>query len=181
MAIMNAHQQVFALSLMSNLAQEYKGTQENLQSALEAQLPLVLSQLAGEWRIVWGPVVWKENPKDKTTGPDHVWFVARNPQLEFANGQKQDTYVIAIAATATEYNWLTNNAGVTRVVDFNQWVSGGIATPPKVADTTTSTPGTAFISYGTALGVYRLASVAPPISAAGRNLPLISAVLYHLL
>ncbi|KDN35345.1 hypothetical protein RSAG8_11679, partial [Rhizoctonia solani AG-8 WAC10335] len=171
---MNVHQQVFALSLMSNLAQGNTGTQADLQTALEQGLPRALRYLPGKWHIVWGPVVWKEAPDQATTGPDHVWFVARNSELAFTDGHTQDTYVLAIAATATKYNWIDNNAAVAAVVDFNQWVSkwvsSGEVTAPETVDPTVS--DAAYISYGTARGVYKLASVAPPFSAVGGGVPL---------
>ncbi|KAJ1303077.1 hypothetical protein OPQ81_011278 [Rhizoctonia solani] len=85
-----------------------------------------------------------------------------------------DTYVLSVAATATKYNWVKNNASVSTVVDFNQWVnkwvSGGGVTIPEQVDSPIS--DTAYISYGTALGVYQLASVAPPMSAAAGGVPL---------
>ncbi|CAE6525479.1 unnamed protein product [Rhizoctonia solani] len=165
---LNAHQQVFALSLMANIIQKSKGTQADLQKQVQEKLPLALLLLGGGWKVTWGPVVWKYKPDDKDSGPDHVWFVANNPSLKFSDGQK-DTYVAAVAGTATDYNWATNNARVDKVVNFHTWLKDGISTPPK-GETSTS-PENCYISYGTALGVYRLASIKSPAASLGLTLP----------
>ncbi|KDN38225.1 hypothetical protein RSAG8_09624, partial [Rhizoctonia solani AG-8 WAC10335] len=169
MATLNAHQQVFALSLMANIIQKNKGTQDDLQKQIQQKLPLALQLLPGEWKVTWGPVVWKYKPDDKDTGPDHVWFVARNPSLKFPDGQQKDTYVLAVAGTATDYNWATNNARVDKLVNFHTWLKAGLSTPP-MAEISTS-PENCYIAYGTALGVYRLASIESPAASPGIALP----------
>ncbi|EUC54678.1 lipase class 3 [Rhizoctonia solani AG-3 Rhs1AP] len=169
MAALNAHQQVFALSLMANLLQKNKGTREDLQRQIQKKLPLALLLLGGDWRVTWGPVVWKYSPDDAKTGPDHVWFVARNPNLKFPNGEQKDTYVLAVAGTTTDYNWVVNNARVDKVVDYHKWLEAGITTPPKEEISTSHE--NCYIAYGIALGVYRLASIESPAASPGNTLP----------
>ncbi|CAE6402408.1 unnamed protein product [Rhizoctonia solani] len=158
----NAHQQVFSLSLMTSVVREIKGTQAKIQSEVEKKLPEVLSRLPG-WQIAWGPVVWKHRPDDSSSGPDHVLFVARHPHFALSNGERRETYVLAIAGSVTRYNWVTNNGRVNAVVDFHRWLERGITTPPQ-PDASPS-PENCYIAIGTALGVYRLSTVAPPPSA----------------
>lgn len=166
----NAYQQVFGLSLISNSLRKHKGTQADLQAACEAKLPALLKkELQDQWEITWGPVVWKHDPHDFTKGPDHIWFVARNPSLKFADGEHRDTYVASIAGSATIYNWF-DNFRVNQVVDFPNWLKNGLVSPPLPA--TSPSRNGCYIALGTARGVYRLATVTPPQSAAGSGVPL---------
>ncbi|CAE6468762.1 unnamed protein product [Rhizoctonia solani] len=166
---LNAHQQVFALSLMANIIRKNKGVIDDLQKQIEQQLPLALQLLGGDWKVTWGPVVWKYKPCDKNTGPDHVWFVARSPNLRFPDGQEKDTYVLAVAGTATDYNWVANNARVDKVVNFYTWLKAGLTTPPT-GEISTS-PENCYIAYGTALGVYHLVDFPSPAASPRVTLP----------
>lgn len=91
--------------------------------------------------------------------------------MKYPDGKQKDTYVTAVAGTATGYNWGTNNARVDRVVDFHKWLKEGLTTEPRPEGSTSRE--NCYIAYGTALGVYRLASVKSPAtaSAPGTTLP----------
>ncbi|CEL53325.1 hypothetical protein RSOLAG1IB_06292 [Rhizoctonia solani AG-1 IB] len=166
--VYNAHQQVFSLSLISNIVREIKGTQDEIQSVIEKNLPDALRQLPG-WEVAWGPVVWKHryHRYNNTTGPDHVFFVARHPNLALSKGDEKETYVFAVAGSVTRYNWVVNNARVDTVVDFHEWLKQGITTPPRPVISPDPDPKNVhcYISLGTALGVHRLCTVTPPSSA----------------
>ncbi|KDN44290.1 hypothetical protein RSAG8_05554, partial [Rhizoctonia solani AG-8 WAC10335] len=103
------------------------------------------------WEIVWGPAVWKFRPDDADTGSDDVFFVVKNPSLAFSNGEKQETYVLAIAGTQTRYNWAVNNGIVDEVVNFHEWLKRGITTRPEFHNSTS--PENCHIALGTAPGL----------------------------
>ncbi|CAE6436766.1 unnamed protein product [Rhizoctonia solani] len=165
----NAHRQVFGISLIANAIRKIEGSEEKLQGLAEKRIPELLHERLPGWEVVWGPRVWKYRREEITTGPDHVFYVARNPNLEFPNEGKKDTYVLGIAATATPYNWLGNNARVDKVVDLYKWLENGISTDPTPLGGLGSTPGSSYIALGTALGVYRLASLASPTSGTAKS------------
>ncbi|KAF8752302.1 Lipase (class 3) [Rhizoctonia solani] len=167
----NAHQQVFRLSLFANIVREIKGDLDSIQIELENRLPVAVNQVPG-WKVVWGPVAWKHKPDDTKTGADHVSFVARHPNLVYSNGEEKETYVFAVAGSVSEYNWVINNARVDSVVDLHKWLEKGITTAPK-RDLSPSL-GNAYISYGTAVGVYRLATAVPPKTSGSPGVELAS-------
>ena len=152
------HLQVYQLSLASNKISRERNTIEKLQSLANDKIAEAVSLLG--WTVVWGPVVWKNDPDNHLTGPDHVWFVARP-----ANA---DIYVISVAGTATIYNHIINNVGIAQVVDFMKWSPN---TPPQPTSTVNKT-GT-YVAFGTAQGVHILSSYPAPTSAkgAGETLP----------
>ncbi|KAF8685062.1 Lipase (class 3) [Rhizoctonia solani] len=168
---LNAHQQVFRLSLFANIVREIKGDLDSIQIELENRLPVAVNQVPG-WKVVWGPVAWKHKPDDTKTGADHVSFVARHPNLVYSNGEEKETYVFAVAGSVSEYNWVINNARVDSVVDLHKWLEKGITTAPK-RDLSPSL-GNAYISYGTAVGVYRLATAVPPKTSGSPGVELAS-------
>jgi Lipase (class 3) len=171
MSSYNVFQQVFGLSLASNLVGSLKGTEANLQAAMQDELPRILKLIGEGWEVAWGPKVWKHDPDIHTTGPDNVWFVAKNPAVTFEDGKDYNTFVVAVAGTATLYDWLVEDFGVGSVVDFPAWIVEGLQNAPTKAQNVTDT-GT-YIAYGTAGGVYNLVSQpAPPGTAsAGLLLP----------
>lgn len=161
---LNIHQQVFALSVASNLLSTCKGTQEALQNQINAALqPALTNANIGDWAVVWGPTVWKAEPDNAESAPDRMWYIARNPAANFGADGSHDTYVLAVAGTArgsTEN--LTIDTDVDKVVDFNAWVQAGITTPPERATTVDQTKP--YIANGTATGISTLLTVANPAS-----------------
>ena len=164
--------QVFALSAASNLVGNYKGTQSYLQSCLEAELPSIVDEISGQWKVVWGPVVWKDQPDNSETGPDNSWFVARNPSVVFDDGSTHDTYVVAIAGTATYsmYGWTTENLAVDRVVDFPTWVEGGITRPPVTVNPEDVDLDGTYAANGTTATVHNLLTLPNTADSAGPTL-----------
>jgi hypothetical protein len=67
----NNFREVFLLSLISNVIRNSKGSVATLQDAVQTKIP---------WRVKllrWGLVVWKADPDNTLTGPDHVWYAAK--------------------------------------------------------------------------------------------------------
>ena len=168
-------QQVFFLSLTSNLVNDFKGTQTSLQRALQQGLTSVLPVFVPGWQVVWGPVVWKNKPDEDTAGPDNSWYVAFHPSLEFEDGSVHPAYVIAIAGTPTEaeYVWINQNFGVNSVADFNAWVDGGIQNPPVIVPAKNIVPGTPYIATGTVRAVHLLLTTPAPEGAEGAGTTLL--------
>ncbi|KIK52963.1 hypothetical protein GYMLUDRAFT_63947 [Collybiopsis luxurians FD-317 M1] len=166
MSTLDVFQQVFQLSLVANAVRQCKGTQQTLQNAMQEYLSETITEIQGAWKVVWGPVVWKHDPEDTETGPDETWYIARNQAV---NGQ--DTYVICVAGTATDYSMEQNNQ-VQRVVDFNDWVQNlphqPIVTPPRQVNDTTNT----YVAWGTARDTHRLLFYPAPEGAEGSGLTL---------
>ncbi|KAF7437136.1 hypothetical protein PC9H_003972 [Pleurotus ostreatus] len=159
MSSFNIHQQVFGLSLASNLLTADKGTEAELQKKLDSKLQ-PLTDIIGNWEVVWGPRVWKSKPTDAGTPPDRVWYIAHNPSANFGD-RSYDTYVLAIAGAApdSEENY-TIATMVNKVVDFNQWVQAGITTVPLEAIGVDQAKP--YLSYGAALGMSTLVTVPSP-------------------
>ncbi|KAF8815122.1 hypothetical protein BYT27DRAFT_7216834 [Phlegmacium glaucopus] len=141
-------QQVYLLSLFSNKIQNEKDSVDKLAVIARKQITAAVSGLG--WHVVWGPTVWKNDPDNKLTGPDHVWFVAKK--------REENIYAISVAATATIYNHVVNNAGITQVVDFKGWPAGQRPTPTS----SSLTDPKPYIAYGTAQGVHTLLSLPAP-------------------
>ncbi|KAG9223101.1 hypothetical protein CCMSSC00406_0000210 [Pleurotus cornucopiae] len=160
MSSLNIHQQVFGLSLASNLLTASKGTEAELQSELDSTLQPIIANNIGNWNVVWGPRVWKTAPSDPNSGPDRVWYIAHNPSASFVDGI-YDAYVLAVAGTANNSTEnLVIDAYVNEVVDFNDWVQTGITNPPEQAATVDQAKP--YIAYGTASGISTLLTVPSP-------------------
>lgn len=90
MASLDIYQQIFAFSVGSNSAWDSTGSAESLAQVLGDNFTKVLADnstaLGGNWRVVWGPVVWQAELSD----------VADNAMLALSNGE---TTVVAIAGT----------------------------------------------------------------------------------
>ncbi|KAH7882543.1 hypothetical protein F5I97DRAFT_265912 [Phlebopus sp. FC_14] len=170
---LDVFQQVFSLSLASNAINDQTGTQANLQAALTVLLDLVVPAV-GDWKVVWGPVVWKNDPDDTETGPDNSWYIAYNPSLTFDDGSVHPTYVVAVAGTANNsmYAWVGQNFAVNSVADFNQWVAGGISKPPVPVDSKDVTTDGTYVAIGAVKAAHNLLTFpAPPSTAsAGTSL-----------
>ncbi|KAH7882545.1 hypothetical protein F5I97DRAFT_1931092 [Phlebopus sp. FC_14] len=170
---LDVFQQVFSLSLAANAVNNYTGTQANLQAALTVLVSKALPAV-GDWNVVWGPVVWKNDPDNAQTGPDNSWYIAFNPALTFEDGSVHPTYVVAIAGTANKstYAWTHENFAVNSVADFNQWVAGGINNSPEPVKAKDIVPGAVYVAIGTIKAVHTLLTFpAPPGTAsAGTSL-----------
>ena len=172
---LDVFQQVFFLSFASNLVNDFEGTQTALQKALQLGLTSILPVVVPGWRVVWGPVVWKDKPDEHTTGPENSWYVAFHPSLKFEDGSVHPTYVIAIAGTPAEsdYVWIYQNFGVGSVADFKVWVSGGIQNAAVVVPAKKIVPGTPYIARGTVNAVHLLLTTQAPEGAAGAGTTLL--------
>lgn len=156
-------QQVFGVSLASNAVRHCTGYQSTLQKALQAQIPGLIRTLDPAWRLSWGPVVYKAIDLPNTR-PDNAWYVANHPTLEFPDGTKHNTYVVAIAGTADLYD-LLEDFEVRSVISFDQWVSSGIRSPPVKA--TTIVPSNAYVAYGTGVASHTIITYPAPPNAVG--------------
>lgn len=183
----NVFQQVFTLSLISNVLFQSKGTLTDLQSeavsSIQSYLPFSgqtntpdssIAPAIGNWEVVWGPMVWKDDATDASTGPDNTMFVAKATGVS-GGGLASDVYVVAIAGTAlaSSYDLWTEDAGVTQVVDFGKWQSDGTwsvssapPAPQTVGPLDTLKASDTYIAQGTALGTAALLSNTPT-SASG--------------
>lgn len=163
----DAFQQVFGLSLASNIACTCTDPEAVLQEKIKAKLVHdgYLDQYVGSgWEIVWGPAVWRDKPGSNTP-PDNTWFVAKKNALE-VGGDTSPVYVVAIAGTTgnfdATYDWKTEDFGVGSVVDLGVWLrqnEGILSKPPPPSEPLRQSQ--TLISAGTAQGVFVLASNPP--------------------
>ncbi|KAF9230544.1 Alpha/Beta hydrolase protein [Melanogaster broomeanus] len=170
----DSFQQVFSLSLCSNIVNDQKGTEDTLQQALQGALAHQLPTY-GDWTTVWGPVVWKFKPADADTGPDNSWFVAYNPSLTYADGSTYPSYVVAVAGTPTysSYAWIQENFAVDSVVNFVTWVRDGITNPPERVMPKDIVAGTPYAAMGIAKAVHNLLTKPAPSGSASAGTTLI--------
>ncbi|KIK96762.1 hypothetical protein PAXRUDRAFT_825617 [Paxillus rubicundulus Ve08.2h10] len=170
----DSFQQVFALSLYSNLVNGQKGIEDDLQRALQYALAQELPKF-GNWSTVWGPTVWKFKPADENTGPDNSWFVGYNPSLAYADGSIHPTYVVAIAGTPlrSNYAWFQENLAVNRVADFNAWVASGFGNPPEVTMPKDIVPSTPYTSIGTVNALHTLLTKHAPLGSGSAGITLL--------
>jgi hypothetical protein len=166
-------QQVFALSMASNVLYTLKGDQDALLECLQAKLPGIISAVGGQWRVVWGPVIWKARPDDADTGPDNTWFIAHSPSVTFDDGSTREAYVVAVAGTNANsiYGWYENLA-VGRVVDFSAWVRGRFTQPPVPVNRGDIVPTGTYVAYGTAAAAHTLLTEPSPPGSASEGLKL---------
>jgi len=158
------YQQVFALSMASNLDAKCTGSQSALQASIETNLPPLISKIQPSWSLTWGPVVYQA-PGDK--GPSNTWYVANNPSMKFADGTTYNTYVVAIAGTAKDiYDWTEEDLDVGTVVDFDSWVRDGITNAPQKASPPFDGP---YAAMGTVRTVFTLLTMPAPSTAHGNG------------
>lgn len=144
-ATWSEYQQVFTLSMLSNMASHQTGTVQSLESALKTAIDDALDnpglqQLIGTWAIAWGPVVYQE---PGSTVADNTMYVAKN--------QAGDTYVVAIAGT--EATSILDGAEDLTVASPVPWLFGG--TPAGTSP---------LISLGTQAGMNVLLTMTDPAS-----------------
>ncbi|KAJ2988461.1 hypothetical protein NUW58_g3967 [Xylaria curta] len=152
----NLFQQIYCLSMASNIVGKTEGTEANLQAAMKQALNQKLPILTGSWALSWGPRVYQEqDPDSPKGGPDNAWFAAVD--------DTQKICVVAIAGTASNSDVdLHQDIDVKDVVNFNAWVdqwsAQGIAKPTvSVPDPNTSSQ-LPYCSKGTCAGVYNILS-----------------------
>ncbi|KZS88587.1 alpha/beta-hydrolase [Sistotremastrum niveocremeum HHB9708] len=170
MTTYDVFQQTFALSLAANALQDTKATLADLQAAIEGLVPLYIAVESGKglkgWEVVWGPTVWKHPLKpdetDADTGPDNTWYIAHKSGVQFPDGT-YDTYIVAIAGTASTFDWVQEDFAVNNVVDFKQF-SSNFTSPPTPASSVNDNLNS-YISYGTAGAIYTLLNTFAPQSA----------------
>ncbi|KAG8719250.1 hypothetical protein FRC09_011418 [Ceratobasidium sp. 395] len=150
----NVFQQVFALSLASNLARDCMGTSTELQAKLAAALPAALQKVGSGWEVVWGPVVWKADPSDPLTAQGNAWFVAKNDAVQFDD-----------AATSGIYDWVREDGAVGYVVDPDNETSTTSKLIP-ILNTNNLPPGT-YIPDGFGQAVFQLLNNSPPEGSPG--------------
>ncbi|QRV98792.1 Lipase (class 3) [Ceratobasidium sp. AG-Ba] len=171
----NVFQQIFGLSLASNLLSQCKGTAPSLQQQLSEALPAALNQAGPGWKVVWGPVVWKHD--DSNDSPlDNACFIAKNEELIFDDGISRPAFVIAIAATASQWTWHNEDFAIAQVVDLDHWTAAGlesISQEPNLIPQNKAQSDNALITNGFGLAVYQLLNNVPPEGSPGypRNLP----------
>ncbi|KAF4564068.1 hypothetical protein EYR36_003319 [Pleurotus pulmonarius] len=167
----NIHQQIFSLSLASGIATGCLGTQADLQQKLDESLQASINGMnIGPWSVVWGPVAWKLDPEDTSGSADHSFYVARYAAADWGGGKLWNTYVVAIAGTATnsdvDYH---EDVDIDRIVDFEAFASDGGISAPVIVDHDSIDPLKAYIALGTANGVNRLVNI--PSLGQGTTLP----------
>ncbi|KXJ88156.1 hypothetical protein Micbo1qcDRAFT_214784 [Microdochium bolleyi] len=145
----NLSQQVYCLSSASNAVGSMRGTEADLQTAMDTALASELPRITGDWQKSWGPRVYKRDPKLRGAA-ENVWFAAVS--------ESQKTVVVAVAGTApvSIQDWL-DDMDVKKVVNFDSWIaqwSTGIKEP--VIDEKPQNDGAAYIARGTAMGVYNI-------------------------
>lgn len=161
---LDVFQQVFSLSLASGGVTGNQGDQVTLQKELRNYVANKLPKIGADWQVAWGPVVWKNVPEDTNSGPDHSWYIAYHPSLEFEDGSMHPTYVVGIAGTAGHSLVdVLEDIGVSAVSDFKAWVDGGIQNKPVIVP---ARDDKAYIAAGTVSGVYILLTTMTPENAA---------------
>ncbi|KAK1993467.1 hypothetical protein LX36DRAFT_714581 [Colletotrichum falcatum] len=110
----NVWQQIYCLSAASNSVAAKVATEADLQAAMERALEEKLPRIGGDWRVSWGPRVYKPRP-EKKGAVENAWFAAAS--------EARKLVVVAVAGTApvSLRDWL-DDVDVARVVDFDGWV-----------------------------------------------------------
>jgi hypothetical protein len=170
-------QQTFALSLLSNLASDYiakeryiPGTHgdpleaqlaENIQVALST--PVVSAGLGGDWKIAWGPAVWRAADSRVMENAAVVFY---HPEVTFEDGTTAASYVVAIAATnfISGYDWIVEDFTVSSTVSWAQY--NPAVQPATLVSHDSLMP---VISRGTATGVRHIAALTPTDPAHGQT------------
>ncbi|MDO8040336.1 hypothetical protein [Janthinobacterium sp. SUN137] len=170
-------QKTFALSLLSNLASNYiakdryvPGTHgdpleaqlaENIQVALST--PVVVAGLGDDWKIAWGPAVWRGADSRVMENAAAVFY---NPEVTFEDGTTAASYVVAIAATnlISGYDWIVEDFTVSSTVSWTHY--NPARQPATVVSHNSLMP---VISKGTATGVRHIAALTPTDPAHGQT------------
>jgi hypothetical protein len=169
----DAFQQAFYVGGMANKAAILQSSRPGaLQEQFVASVAAYLSdegvkENVGEWKVVWGPVLWQNEGSDVA---DNSMLVLHNPAVKFPRGERRDTYIVGIAGTnaPSAYDWFTEDLAVRKVVKFDEFRPFD-EDPPAPTKTESVDDTQPFIALGTATGVYRLAHLKPPSDLRGAN------------
>ncbi|MCA9710127.1 MAG: hypothetical protein KDK70_30085 [Myxococcales bacterium] len=172
----DAYQQIFTLSMLSNLAARLAGPPAALQQQLANELSAYLGNdevraAIGPWSVVWGPAVWQD-PDRGSTVIDNAMYVAHRRGVVFPHGVVRDTYVVAVMATnpSSRYAWLQEDFRVFQAVEFAGYDPRG--GPPVQGE---PTPRKAFVSMGTATGLHHVVhDLIPPAGAPGAGTDIVT-------
>ncbi|KAI1814730.1 hypothetical protein GGS20DRAFT_395421 [Poronia punctata] len=164
----NLFQQMYCLSMVSGIVSGVQGPEQDLQKIMKDTLKAKLQNLPGNWKITFGPRVFKwRNKCTNVGGPDNVWFAAVDDQKN-----------VCVSIAGTQDNSIADifqDLAVWEVVDFNNWVgkcspySDGIPEPQSTKPQD-SDPSTAFCSAGTCVGVWNVLSNVEDTSVGERRL-----------
>lgn len=158
-------QQLYCLNAAANAVGQKQEDEQSLETAMNIALNTYIPQLTGNWKVTWGPRVFKSKPNVTTSGPENAWFAAEDAD--------QKICVIAVAGTSGSSikAWFTD-FDVTKVVDFTawskSWPSKGIQPPPPSPFPPPS--GKAYAARGTCTGVYNILSHKSRLASNGQLL-----------
>ncbi|KAK1625457.1 hypothetical protein BDP81DRAFT_452915 [Colletotrichum phormii] len=180
MSTLNLFQQIHLQSLTANLAGSIVGPERILQDAMDIAAKHMVKKHLGQygWDINWGPRVWKSETSKWYEGLNNCWMVMKAPNVEYPDGTKFDTYVVAIAGTAvlSREDWVYEDFGVNKVVDFDSYTktfkSGSAEQPVGVQN-----PPFRDIPYGawgTTLGAWAVATHNSPSGNPGAGINLLN-------
>ncbi|QRV89126.1 Lipase (class 3) [Ceratobasidium sp. AG-Ba] len=165
MAKLNCYQEIFRVSLTSNLIRDDKNTAPELQKLLAQKIPPVLADIGSGWSIAWQPTVWKKWAAYPFTPFGNAWYVAKHDDFEFEDGKKYRTYVTSIAGTASMNAVIEQDGDIGNCVYLDSWASkglDGLQDAPTKHSTTEPTPDDpVFISNGFGQAVHRLITIPP--------------------
>ncbi|KAF9240161.1 hypothetical protein BU15DRAFT_74081 [Melanogaster broomeanus] len=122
-------QQVFAVSICSNIVNDQKGTEDTLQQALQGALAYQLPTY-GDWTTVWGP-----------------FHLPRRVRLPFLCRCRSPALLPLLS-----YAWIQENFAVDSVVNFVTWARDGITNLPERVMPKDIVAGTPYAAMGTANG-----------------------------
>lgn len=163
MSKLDIFQTALCLSIIADAVNDLQGkTPTELQTTAEKEIGSRILQNLPEWEVVWGPVVYAD-PGDDEGAPDNVWYIVHNPKAIFPGGQEEDTYMVAIAGSASHSGFDRSIEAfvVQTVVDFNAWVAQGLHGLPEEADDVND-EANSYISTGVAIGLSALVNTAVP-------------------
>ncbi|QRW07705.1 Lipase (class 3) [Ceratobasidium sp. AG-Ba] len=172
MANLNIFQQVFKISMASNLARDITGPADTIQSKLQTMIDGALAEIQpGGWQRSWGPVVWKDPSylPFLPTVQANAWYVAYNPSATFSDGQVYPTYVIAIAGTAGSmlgYDVVEEDLACGQLIELESWATPPLSNLNKVPTSIENHPPTSgdpvLVSNGFGHAVFEIVNNAPP-------------------
>lgn len=168
MAPFDIYQQTFLLSFVAEILKDTKAPLAQLQYDAQNLMPQAIGSYGiGPWNIVWGPTVWKHTHVDDShTGPDNTWFIARHTYENFPDGT-HDNYVLGIAGSASSYDYLHDDFGVDKVVDFDTFAQFYILPPIVTSGDKVMNNSRSYLSWGAASATYTLLNTPSPTGAAG--------------
>ncbi|KAF8881581.1 hypothetical protein BD779DRAFT_1002757 [Infundibulicybe gibba] len=163
-------QQTFGMSIASNAAGAGVGTQELYRKCSRRDSPHSSHLTANG--LPSGDLPLEECPRGRRDRPRPRVGCIAQPRCHIRGRSVHDTYVVAIAGTATfsQYDWTDVNLRVGTLVDFDTWVAAGVKDVPD--GVTLGTPTVSYVSIGAALAVQKLFTIAAPagVAGAGTNL-----------